>query len=137
MHQILINETEFKFMVKKFVLCNNKMKSSDFNFVLQALIKQEGLESITYNQNELDLQSIDLLADFIQLKNLEYLSISSPVNAKFDTIKSLFSTLDQGYNIQRLDLVNIKYLNHPENFKLLLQNISEISELKHLNLSNN
>ena len=39
MHEILINETEFKFMVKKFVLCNNKMKSHDFNFVLQALIK--------------------------------------------------------------------------------------------------
>jgi hypothetical protein len=28
-------------------------------------------------------------------------------------------------------------MNHPENFKLLFQNISEISELKHLNLSNN
>ena len=33
-YEILINETEFKYMVKKLILKNNKMKSEDFNIVL-------------------------------------------------------------------------------------------------------
>jgi len=48
-HEIIKDETNFKYMVKKLILKNNHLKSKDFTYILKALFNLEGLESIIYH----------------------------------------------------------------------------------------
>ena len=44
----LESEKEFKKYIKKLILNKNNLKDKDFNLILLALLKQEGLDAIIY-----------------------------------------------------------------------------------------
>lgn len=50
-HEVICDEKDFKYMVRKLILTNNLLTADNFSLILKALQTQEGLETIVYQEN--------------------------------------------------------------------------------------
>lgn len=63
--------------------------------------------------------------------------MKSLVDTDEATVSALVAAIYCGSNLQRLDLINVKHMNAPEPFSVLLQSLVKLPDLKHLNLASN
>ena len=79
--------------MKGVILSDNQMAGRDLSKILKALSHQDSLQALMYHKNELTKDCIGQIEHFLQEKNLEHLSIKSPLGTNHETMMSLFQSL--------------------------------------------